>query len=408
MQNKSLNINYSLLDVYLRTGKIGIALSGGVDSMVLFDVLHKRLEQLGLAKTALEIIHFHHGLREESDVEYETVKKLVEEVGANFTGVHLDVETYQREHKLSFESAASRLRYQHFETFYKEKKLTGLFLGHHQNDLAESVLMKLVNGGYSKSLICMSKELYKNDVRYYRPFLHIKKQTLYAYAATHNLLYFEDMSNGDTQYTRNRYRKTIVPLLEQENPKLSDTLAQFSRDKADDESYFDSVVATEFSKLVKQITYELDDTNLIITTCSKREYLALPNAIKKRLFFRLLKTVSKDEIVSIGHYDELCRTYFENSSDILNLSKNVSYYFSENAIIFVYTKNWNEYMNSFDLRHSEKVKVNGKHKTPQGRMKNFYCQIGLPIALRKHSYVELNGEGQVQRLHTPFKQYDFD
>lgn len=408
MKNNLLTVtDYALLDVSLKKGKVGIALSGGVDSMVLFDILHKRIEKLGLAKTTLEVIHFHHGVREESDKEYEAVEELVKTVGAKFTGIYLDVETYQREQKLSFESAASHLRYQEFEKFYKEKELTVLYLAHHQNDLAESVVMKLVKGGYSKSLICMSETLYKNNVLYARPFLGVKKQSIYTYASKNNVLYFEDASNKDAKYTRNRYRERIIPLLEQENPKLSETLAQFSRDKADDEAYFDSVVNAQFEKLVESEQYQLAGEKLRVVTCKKREYLELPNALKKRLFFRLLKRVEEDEIVSIGHYEEFTRMNHENSSDVLNLSKNILYYVTEERIVFVSKHDWNSYMTAFDVTHTDALKVSGKQATTKkGRMKNFYSQIGLPIALRKHSYVQMDEEGYVQKLYTPFKEYD--
>lgn len=206
-----------------------LAVSGGVDSMVLLDVFD-RLSKQGLVN--FSVIHINHQLRKESDTEQDMVVAYCEDRGIPIQVVawdHDDPETPNRS-----ELAAREFRYAVFQRMMVLNKAPFLVTAHHQNDQAETVLMRLVHGGRLKSIagihpyrpIQLDKGLQSGYVL--RPMLTIEKADLYDYAALYDLPFSEDQSNQDLAYTRNRFRQTYIPELEVEDGALVDHLGDFA------------------------------------------------------------------------------------------------------------------------------------------------------------------------------------
>ncbi len=180
-----------------------LAISGGVDSMVLLDILLKM-------NLKPHLLHVNYGLRKEAATETDFLKKYVKE--KNLT---LNIK-YFKEDKFT-EEIGRHFRYEFFKENLTEKSI--LLTAHHLDDLGETFLMKVTRGTQLKNLAFLKTQPFGKGTLY-RPLLPFPKEELYAYAKKHELTYFEDASNEDLTYTRNRYRKEILPLLKKENPQV--------------------------------------------------------------------------------------------------------------------------------------------------------------------------------------------
>lgn len=225
-----------------------VGVSGGVDSMYLITQL---LEEI--PSTQLVIAHVHHGLREESDEEYEFVKSFALKHGIKFRGKHLGEVDFSNG---SIEKTYRDLRYTFYENVLREFKTDVLALGHHADDLAELVLMRLVNGASGRGLIGMSS-IYKkdNNTIVLRPLLNLSKEEIYEKAHLLNIEYREDATNKSNDYLRNRYRNNVIPLLREENQQLHKRFIQFSKDKKEEEDFIDEEMAKHYKRIVRPVPY---------------------------------------------------------------------------------------------------------------------------------------------------------
>jgi tRNA(Ile)-lysidine synthase len=206
-----------------------LAVSGGVDSMVLLD-LFNQLAQKGLV--SFSVIHINHQLRPESAAEQDMVVAYCEERAIPIQVVAWDHEDPANPNRS--ELAAREFRYAVFERMMVLNKAPFLVTAHHQNDQAETVLMRLVHGGRLKSIagihpyrpIHLGEGLKTGYVL--RPLLTVDKADLYDYAASNDVPFSEDQSNQDLAFTRNRFRQRYLPILEAEDGAVIDHLGDFA------------------------------------------------------------------------------------------------------------------------------------------------------------------------------------
>ncbi len=201
-----------------------LAVSGGVDSMVLlasFFLLQKKFPTLQFS-----VVHIHHHLRKESDEEEAMVREYCNDR-------KIDVEVYHWEEGASqtagIEEKARTFRYQKLEESMNKHKASYVVVAHHADDQAETVLMKLTRGSTLEGIAGMKSIRPFSNGYLIRPFLTVDKKELYEYASIHQIPYREDASNSSLEYTRNRFRKEIVPLFKQENPKLNQKIQEFTQ-----------------------------------------------------------------------------------------------------------------------------------------------------------------------------------
>ncbi len=182
--------------------KLMLALSGGLDSVVLLDLLSKS----GL--TAI-LAHVNYGLRnEDSDKDEALTRHLAEMYGWEIEV--LDAKNSMLQHpNESLQMAARRIRYVWFSELEKKHHLKAIFLAHHADDQIETFFIKLLRGSGSEALSGMSEQ---NGV-YYRPLLDFTKETLLEYAQANKLTWREDLSNQSDKYLRNAIRLNLLPEL---------------------------------------------------------------------------------------------------------------------------------------------------------------------------------------------------
>lgn len=190
----------------LPSGRIGLAVSGGSDSVALAFLMTKGGKKKNVAKRFV-ILHVDHGLRPESKAEYRFVRALAKRLGVPFKGCHATVARRRGE---SLEMAARRVRLAFFEEQTVKLKLDAVATGHHMDDVAETFLMKLRRA----SLAGIRETSEVGAIRFVRPLLGCRDAELKAYLEKYGETWCEDASNDDTSIERNKVRHEIIPFLE--------------------------------------------------------------------------------------------------------------------------------------------------------------------------------------------------
>ena len=188
------------------SGRIGLAVSGGSDSIALAFLLTKGGKKRNAAKRFV-ILHVDHGIRKESKAEYRFVRDLAKRLGIPFKGLHAKVAKRVGE---SIEMAARRVRLEFFAKCMESLKLDAIATGHHMDDVAETFLMKLRRA--SLSGIRITSEV--GCIKFVRPLLGCRDAELKAYLEKYGETWCEDASNDDISIERNKVRHKVLPFLE--------------------------------------------------------------------------------------------------------------------------------------------------------------------------------------------------
>ena len=197
-----VKVNRSILP----SGRIGLAVSGGSDSVALAFLLTKGGKKKNVARRFV-ILHVDHGLRKESKEEYRFVRALAKRLGIPFKGLHAKIEQRRGE---SLEMAARRVRLAFFADCMAKMKLDAIATGHQMDDVAETLLMKLRR----MSLCGIREKSEVGPIRFVRPLLGCRDAELKAYLRKFGEEWREDVSNDDTSIGRNRIRHEVIPFLE--------------------------------------------------------------------------------------------------------------------------------------------------------------------------------------------------
>ena len=210
----------------LPPGRIGLAVSGGSDSVALAFLLTKG----GKKKNAAErfvILHVDHGLRRESKEEYRFVRALARRLGVAFKGCHATVVPARGE---SLEMAARRVRLAFFSTCVRTLKLDAIATGHHMDDVAETFLMRIRRASGPEGLAGIKERTQVGAITFVRPLLGCRDAELKDYLRKYGETWREDASNDDTSIERNKVRHRVIPFLEQNlDPNLVPHIAKITR-----------------------------------------------------------------------------------------------------------------------------------------------------------------------------------
>ena len=296
--------------------KIAIALSGGVDSIVLFHLLVTEYKD---SYKELVVFHINHGLREESYEEAEFVEKFVKDFDVKFYKEELNMSDLERDSHTSEEMLARELRYQAFNKMAKLEGVTKLLTAHHKNDQVENILMRLLTGRSIDHSLAICEEIEMAGLTIYRPLLNSLKAELEEYAREKNLHYYVDATNFDTDYTRNNIRHNIVPLLNDINSGSFDNLINFA-------NYYQNIN----NNLKKAILSNKD--NYIFSRDEDKISLVKDKFLElneEEMYF-LLKDLIVDEL---GIFDVKQRAIFDVVSSLKKNSGNKSYDLKNNLKI---------------------------------------------------------------------------
>ncbi|MBP5678504.1 MAG: tRNA lysidine(34) synthetase TilS [Bacilli bacterium] len=306
----------SIDESFLHTNdKIVIGCSTGPDSMALVDLLLHVREKYQLS---LIICHVNHNIRKESVQEAQFLKEFCELHNLIFET--MTIEEYGDD---NFHNEARNIRYQFFDSIVKKYDANLLMTAHHGDDLMETILMRIVRGsnlnGYSGFKMIVEMDGYTMI----RPLIFYTKQELLDYDFEHKVPFFLDKSNEKDTYTRNRYRKYVLPFLKSEEKDVHLKFLKFSNTLNDSCKFIDKVTKNAIKRCI------VDDKILV------DRFLEEDLFIQKEILYSVLKDFYQDDLILIGdkHIDILLSMiHSHKANSFMNLPNDV-----------VARKNYNEF-----------------------------------------------------------------
>ena len=255
--------------------RVGVAVSGGADSVALLRLLLELRKELGIV---LSVVHFNHKLRAgESDADETFVAELASRHHLEWHRDSGDVRAHAAQAHKSIETAARDLRYEFFWRLLNEKKLDRIATAHTLDDQAETVLLRIARGAGTRGLAGIYPQLSVpssqfSDVAIIRPLLGIRREQLESYLKEIGQTWREDQSNRDLRFARNRVRHGILPRLERNlNPSIREALAETAEISRAEEEYWQA----ELNKILPAV-YKASRISLA-------PFSNLPLALRRRI-----------------------------------------------------------------------------------------------------------------------------
>jgi len=238
--------------------RILLAVSGGIDSMVMADLFLRSGYKIAIA-------HCNFSLRaKESDKDEELVRIYSDNHNIPFFSTRFETKLYAKNKGISVQMAARELRYSWFEEIRKENRYDYIAVAHNLNDNIETLIINLTRG---TGLAGLSGMRIVNN-RIIRPLLFATRQDIKNYCTKHNIKYREDKSNADTKYTRNKIRHLIIPVLKEINPSIETTLNETAERLAGI-----SEIVTEYIQDLRGRIMEQSDKSITFNIRLLREHL---------------------------------------------------------------------------------------------------------------------------------------
>lgn len=255
-----------------------VAVSGGADSMALLDIL----AHLFAFRLQLVLAHLNHCLRaDESDGDEQFVRSVAEKYAFPLEISRIDIHAAAVRQRLSLEEAGRNARRSFFLEVAEKYAAGAVALGHHRDDQAETVLMRLIRGAAGSGLAGMKPK--SPGSIFVRPLLCLSRADINEYLHKGLLPWREDSSNSDTTFLRNRIRHELLPLLRSYNPEITEGLNQTSQALAADEELLEDVVATASKRLAAQSPGSV--------SLNLEALVHEPQALRKRLYRRAIFTL---------------------------------------------------------------------------------------------------------------------
>ena len=309
--------------------KMLVGVSGGPDSVCLLHILDQLSESLGMS---LHVAHLNHMLRGvDSDADARYVAEFSGTLGIPVTVEKRDVEVYRKEHRISLEEAAREVRYDFFYQVADSVGAVGIALGHTQDDQVETILMHLVRGTGLAGLRGMGTITSLHPpgggvLVVVRPLLEVARRETEEYCRAYNLSPRSDFSNYSLDYTRNRFRYELIPLLQSYNKNIGAALMRTARAAADELSYLEEGVSLVWERVVRE-----QPNGLLLDSAA---LLSLPPALQRHLLRRVLGEVLADltDIQSI-HIEKMMEALSKPAGKRLSLPRGLVFHVGYNTCL---------------------------------------------------------------------------
>ncbi|WP_291327650.1 tRNA lysidine(34) synthetase TilS [Desulfovibrio sp. UCD-KL4C] len=260
--------------------KLLVAVSGGIDSTALLIISTLLAQKCG---GRVFCAHVDHNLRDESHEDKEFVETLCSDIGVSCVCKSENVSGYATQNSIGLEEAGRILRYDFFNQCMKKFDTSLLLLAHHLGDLGEDVIMRLIRGAGWPALGGM--DAYDPDRKLLRPLLTTEKQQLKDLLESINCTWREDKSNSSNEWTRNRVRNRIIPLLREENPNFGTTVSRLKNQADQDQDYWKLEIEKCLNKLEKFESGEILAPSSLLNKSH--------SALRCRLFKKIIEMLGK-------------------------------------------------------------------------------------------------------------------
>lgn len=336
-----------------------VAVSGGVDSMVLLEFLiNEDYEPI--------VVHFNHNTRETNKRDEQLITDYCE---ANDLKYHIYNIVIAGG---NFQSKARDLRYEHLTQTANIYKTNYIATAHHLDDLAETVLMKLTRGSNLYGYAGINPYYSRNGYIYLKPLLYLSKAELNAYQVKYEIPYFTDESNYSNNYLRNRYRNTIIPIMKQENDQFLNKVLTYHTQVSDAYNFI--------SKVAKS---NINNKSFELTTFIKQD-IAVQNEMINQLFV-LNNIESNYQLIS-----KIRETLLNGSSNNTYDLKGGFQFIKTYNNVFIKAKSENKNFNiklTNTINHIPNVGnitfFHGSAKRPNNTVKLWYNILSLPLVARR-------------------------
>jgi len=256
-----------VLDDYIFNNYVVIGVSAGPDSMCLLDLLQKKT-------TKIVVCHINHNVRKESLEEEEYITKYCQD-----KNIILEKTTINNYQENNFENEARKKRYMFYEEILKKYNSKTLLLAHHGDDLIETILMKISRGSNLEGYAGIKEISNVKNYQIIRPLLKYTKEDIINYNKSNNIKYYNDSSNQSTNYTRNRYRLNILPLLKKEDKNIHKKYLKYSKTLIEYDDYIKREVKRNINNVYKDNIINIDNLNKLDTFLIKNILYNIMNNI---------------------------------------------------------------------------------------------------------------------------------
>lgn len=256
-----------VLDDYIFNNYVVIGVSAGPDSMCLLDLLQKKT-------TKIVVCHINHNVRKESIEEEEYITKYCQD-----KNIILEKTTINNYQENNFENEARKKRYMFYEEILKKYNSKTLLLAHHGDDLIETILMKISRGSNLEGYAGIKEVSNVKNYQIIRPLLKYTKEDIINYNKSNNIKYYNDSSNQSTNYTRNRYRLNILPLLKKEDKNIHKKYLKYSKTLIEYDDYIKREVKRNINNVYKDNIINIDNLNKLDTFLIKNILYNIMNNI---------------------------------------------------------------------------------------------------------------------------------
>ncbi len=257
--NQKIKNNIQSEHLFHRGDTVIVGVSGGSDSVALLHLLYDLRHELGIT---LHVAHYNHNLRRSAKTDQRFVEGLAQKLSLPY---HTAIWNHppSQSSKGSLEELARNQRLKFFSNLVKKNPSWKIALAHTQDDLAETVLMRILRGTGLQGLRSILPQTTLNGLTVIRPLLEISKNEILDYLKKHHLKFRQDPMNKDVNFFRNKIRLQLLPLLTKEyNPNIQEVLANLSKTMTVDYQYLRQEAEKQFhflarSSTVKKIEFDL-------------------------------------------------------------------------------------------------------------------------------------------------------
>lgn len=297
--------------------KIVLGVSGGSDSMALLFLMQKYIKKY---PHQLIVAHVNHNVRLESKYEEEMITKYCLE--NNLILEKMTIENYKG---YNFHAEARDIRYNFFEKIIEKYQANYLFTAHHNDDLIETIFMRLIRGSSLKGYAGIKLERDMGDYKLIRPLLYYSKDELLKIVKDNNIFYNDDITNMDNYYLRNNIRNNILPIIKEYN--IKDRFLKYSELLFETNDYIEKVIQNKLITMYKNNVLDL------------KLFAKEDNYIKKKIIENILLNIyrNKIELLKDSHVLEIMKVISSKKPNLsLKLPNDILILKAYHKLIFNY------------------------------------------------------------------------